>query len=460
VARLLPSSLFGRLMLVLVSGLVVAQLLSAAINLAERDSALAQVGGMRSAQRIADTVKLLDSMAPPERARVAAVLSVPPLAIALDVPPPQTAGSGPQAAMFSAVLRNALGDDRPFEVTARTTSAEWTPPRGGPYAGAGPMMGGMHRGMPPGSSMSTRGRLADGTGAAVETQVSPSEASLPWRLLATLAILLTAVLVVSYIAVRWITRPIDALATAADELGRDLHRAPLPETGPVEVRRAARAFNTMQSRLARMIEDRTRILAAMSHDLKTPITRMRLRADLLDDDEARAKFEQDLIEMESMVSEALDFMRGLGTQGRAEPVDVMALLRVIAAQNAEMGRKVKVEGQAGAPYPGMPQLLQRCLTNLVDNAALYGGSAEITVEDTPSALVVRVGDRGPGIPDDKLEAVFEPFARLEGSRNRDTGGTGLGLAIARNIARAHGGEVILRNREGGGLEAVVTLPRR
>jgi signal transduction histidine kinase len=108
----------------------------------------------------------------------------------------------------------------------------------------------------------------------------------------------------------------------------------------------------------------------------------------------------------------------------------------------------------------MPQLLQRCLTNLVDNAALYGGSAEITVEDTPSALVVRVGDRGPGIPDDKLEAVFEPFARLEGSRNRDTGGTGLGLAIARNIARAHGGEVILRNREGGGLEAVVTLPRR
>ena len=307
--------------------------------------------------------------------------------------------------------------------------------------------------------MSTRVRLADGTWAAFETQVPPSEASLPWRLLATLAILLTAVLVVSYIAVRWITRPIDALATAADELGRDLHRAPLPETGPVEVRRAARAFNTMQSRLARMIEDRTRILAAMSHDLKTPITRMRLRADLLDDDEARAKFEQDLLEMESMVSEALDFMRGLGTQGRAEPVDVMALLRVIEAQNAEMGRKVKVEGQAAAPYPGMPRLLQRCLSNLVDNAVLYGRSAEITVEDTPTALVVRVADRGPGIPDDKLEAVFEPFTRLEGSRNRETGGTGLGLAIARNIARAHGGDVILRNREGGGLEAMVTLPR-
>ena len=456
--RLLPSSLFGRLMLVLVTGLVIAQLLSAAINLAERDSALAQVSGMRAAQRIADAVKLLDSMGPADRARVASVLSVPPLAITLDAPPPQTEGTGPQAAMFSAVLRNALGDDRPFSVSARGAPQEWTSPRGPPYGG-GPMMGGMHRGMPPGASMSTRVRLADGTWVAFETQVSPSEATLPWRLLATLVVLLTAVIVVSYVAVRWITRPIDALAAAADELGRDLHRAPLPETGPVEVRRAARAFNTMQSRLARTIEDRTRILAAMSHDLKTPITRMRLRADLLDDDEARAKFEQDLIEMESMVTEALDFMRGLGTQGRAEPVDVMAVLRVIEAQNAEMGRNVTVAGQAGAPYPGRSQLLQRCLSNLVDNAVIYGAAAEVTVEDSPSALVIRVADRGPGIPDDKLEAVFEPFARLEGSRNRATGGTGLGLAIARNIARAHGGDVILRNRAGGGLEAVVTLPR-
>jgi signal transduction histidine kinase len=455
-SRWLPSSLFGRLVLVLVSGLVVGQLLSAAINLAERDSILVQVSGMRSAQRIADVVKLLDSMSASDRARIAAILSVPPLAVSLGAAPTEAPTTGPQAGVFAAVLRNALGDDRPFRVSVRGT--DFTPPRGPPFAG-GPMAGRMHRAMHPGTSIWTQVRLADGTWATFDTQMSPAEATLPWRLVVTLSILLAAVAVVSYIAVRWITRPMDALAAAADELGRDIHRPPLAESGPVEVRRAAHAFNTMQSRLVRMIDDRTRILAAMSHDLKTPITRMRLRAELLDDDEARAKFEEDLQQMEAMVTEALDFMRGIRARERAESVDVMGLVRGLEAQNREMGRTVTVAGRVDKPYVGVPQLLRRCLGNLVDNAVLYGGRADIVVEDTAQELTIRVGDRGAGIAQAELETVFEPFVRLESSRNRTTGGTGLGLAIARNIARAHGGDVVLRNRDGGGLEAVVTLPR-
>jgi signal transduction histidine kinase len=419
---------------------------------------------MRSAQRVADVVKLLDSLGPEERARVAAVLNVPPLSVHLDQPPPveDERGGTPQATMFYAVLRNALGDDRPARVTVGGAPAAWQPPRG-PGFGGGPMGmgmgGGAHRAPPPGMSITTHVRLTDGTWATFDTHMTQAAATFPWRLLATLGILLAAVLLLSYVAVRWITRPIDALASAADELGRDIHRLPLPETGPTEVRRAANAFNTMQSRLVRLIDDRTRILAAMSHDLRTPITRMRLRAELMDDAESREKFEKDLAEMESMVTQALDFMRGVGAREPVQPIDVMALIHSLQAENREMGRMITVEGQVREPYLAAPSLLKRCIRNLVDNAVFYGGGADVVLEDARAQLAVHVRDRGPGIPDDQLENVFEPFVRLESSRSKETGGTGLGLGIARNIARLHGGDIRLRNMEGGGLEATLTLPR-
>jgi signal transduction histidine kinase len=199
----------------------------------------------------------------------------------------------------------------------------------------------------------------------------------------------------------------------------------------------------------------------MSHDLKTPITRLRLRAELLDNPELRAKFEKDLAEMESMVSATLDFMRGVESREPRQPVDVMALLESLQADSAEMNRRVTIEGAAGEPYRGLAQALKRCLANLIDNAVRYGKSAKVMVEDLPTMLTIRVRDEGPGIPEGELERVFEPFQRLEGSRSRDTGGTGLGLGIARNIARAHGGDIVLRNVSAppGGLEAVLTLPR-
>ena len=279
-------------------------------------------------------------------------------------------------------------------------------------------------------------------------------------MLISLVVLLAVVFAVTLVAARWVTRPLKTLAAAAEDLGNDLNRPPLDEGGPLEVSRAARAFIAMQAKLAALISDRTRIFSAMSHDLKTPITRLRLRTEMLDDAALRDKFAQDLKEMEEMVGAALDFMRGLDSSEPAQPVDIAALLESIASDAREVGGDVRVEGAARAPFTGHPQSLKRCLTNLVDNAVKYGAGATIAVEDGAQALSICVRDAGPGLAEAELERVFEPFYRVEASRNRATGGSGLGLTIARNIARAHGGDVVLRNRASGGLVAELTLPRR
>lgn len=485
--RLLPQSLFGRLMLVLSGGLIIAQLLSAAITFAERDRLLIRASGMQPAQRIVDIVRLLDSLSPDERGRIVGILNVPPQVVSLDRAPVAedgAAAASPHVAMFSAVLRAALNDDRPIRVAtgARravggrrpglseeagspeevTGAAQSSGPRDfspGRHQGMGMAGPGMRRFPPGGVFFLTQVRLQDGSWITFDTHIPQESSSLPWRLFLTLVVLLVTVLLLSFVAVRWLTRPLHVLASAADELGRDINRPPLPEEGPLEVRRAAHAFNTMQARLARFIQDRTRLLTAMSHDLKTPITRMRLRAELLEDEGLRDRFEKDLMEMEAMVAQTLDFMRGLGNHEAAQPVDIMALLESLQADNAAMGRKVSIEGEAKRPARGVPQLLKRCISNLLDNAILYGKRARVSVEEGQSELTIRIRDEGPGLPEAELEKVFEPFYRLEASRSRETGGTGLGLGIARNIAQTQGGDVHLRNHPQGGLEAVLTLPR-
>jgi signal transduction histidine kinase len=322
--------------------------------------------------------------------------------------------------------------------------------------GMGP--GGAHRGGLPVVRIEVQ--LRDGAWARFDTELPAQPDSLPWRLALTLVVLLASVLALSFIAVRWVVRPLQRLTAAAQALGEDLNRPPLPETGPREVQQAAQAFNTMQQRLCAFVNERTRMLTALSHDLKTPLTRMRLRTDLMDDEEQRQRFESDLKEMEAMVSQTLDFMRGLGGQEALQPVDLNTLLAGLQADQQAMGREVRLQGQVLQPLMAMPSLIKRALGNLVDNAVLYGDSAQLQLEDSPATVTLRVIDDGPGIPADQLERVFEPFYRLEASRNRSSGGTGLGLGIARNIARAHGGELTLHNRAAGGLEAVLTLPRR
>jgi signal transduction histidine kinase len=374
---------------------------------------------------------------------------------------------GARGALFGAMLRRFLGDGLQVVATQAEAPAVGFEPgmkrglKGAEMHGELPASkSAMHAAAQPGVSFVAQVRLRDGALVTFDSRQPAQTVSWPYRLLLSLAVLLAAVVAVSLVAVRWATRPLNALADAADELGRNINRPPIAEQGPVEVARAARAFNTMQARLAGYIRDRTRVLAAMSHDLKTPVTRLRLRAELLEDPEIRAKFTKDLDEMESMVGATLDFLRGQESGEPVQPVDVTALLESLQADVAEMGGTVAIEGNARAPFPGRPQALKRCLANLLENAVKYGKSARIIVADEDDRLEIRIQDEGPGLPPGELEKVFEPFYRVEGSRSRETGGTGLGLTIAKSVAEAHGGSLALRNRAEGGLEATLILPRR
>lgn len=466
--RWLPRSLFSRLVLVLLAGLFVAQLVSFAIHMQERGELLLRAGGVQSAQRIADVVRLLESSDAGGRRAIAKVLAEPPLVVRLDrsLLAPADAADGSRSALFATLIRRALDDAWRVEaVSVEAWGEPARPPHGRGAYGPGWMRGhagadaGPRRMGPPALAFVAQVRLQDGTLATFEARQPEPAAGWPYRLLASLAVLLVAVLAVSLLAVRWTTRPLKALADAADDLGRNINRPPMDESGPIEVARAARAFNTMQARLVAYVRERASVLAAMSHDLKTPVTRLRLRAELLPDAELRRKFTQDLQEMEAMVAATLDYLRG-GPGGEAvQPVDMRALLESVQADVAESGGEVALSGRSLAPYPGQPTALKRCIRNLVENAVKYGRRAFVEVQDGDAELWILVRDEGPGLPPGELSRVFEPFHRAEPSRNRDTGGTGLGLTIARGIAEAHGGRLTLHNRAEGGLEARLVLPR-
>ncbi|HYW93522.1 MAG TPA: ATP-binding protein [Gammaproteobacteria bacterium] len=446
--RLLPRSLFGRLTLILVAGLVVAQLLSLGLTLRERSRLLHRFDSQRWAQHMADTVRLVEALPPGERGRVTRVVSRPHLRVVLRQQRyPRSRGQPLSREMsgLSQALHDALGS-RLASVMRVPADAPGLPP------------GRRHRD-PDQRLFLTQVRLRDGQWLMFLFRPPPLLPGHPMRLLVSSGALLIALLVLGIVAVRWVTRPLRVLADAAEALGRDIDRAPLPETGPAEMRHAVHAFNQMQQRLRESLELRNRFLAAVSHELKTPLTRLRLRVEMLTDEAARSRFGRDLDDMESMITASLDFVRGAYSQEPARPIDVLALVESVVEDESSVGHRVDVSGTPAARYSGRPQALRRCLENLVSNAIKYGGAAHIRIEDDPGALVLRVRDEGPGMPPSELDRVFEPFYRLEASRSRDWGGTGLGLGIARNIAEIHGGMLELHNRPGGGLEAVLTLPR-
>jgi signal transduction histidine kinase len=449
--------LFGRLVLILLVGLILAQLLSAAIFLKERDKALYHYGDMQWAERDAGVVVLMESMGPAARHKIASVLTTPGLRVSLRQRPLPTAGPGigidPPAADFEAMLKRILGPNRALRVVVTRPASRGVPLDHRRFNGKRIVVD--HR-----QHVITQVKLRGGTWISFDHPRRQHMADWPYRLLLSLGILLISVIVLAAFAVRWVTRTLSALAGAAEGLGRNIHQPPMPETGPLEVRHAAHAFNTMQARLTRFIEDRVRILTAVSHDLKTPITRLRLRTELLDDEALRAKFVQDLADMETMTQAALNFMRGIEARESAQPIDVMALVESVQSDAEELGGEVAIRGRTQNAYAGRPQALKRCLENLLGNALAYGRRALIVVSDEGAVLRITVRDAGPGIPEAEIEKVFDPFYRLESSRNRETGGTGLGLAIARNIVAAHGGTLTLVNRAEGGLDAVLTLPRR
>ncbi|HYF07149.1 MAG TPA: ATP-binding protein, partial [Acetobacteraceae bacterium] len=306
-------------------------------------------------------------------------------------------------------------------------------------------------------------RLPDGEWLNIRAQLTPAR---PWHsetfLIAFIAMTAAGVGLILW-AVTRLTRPVRVLAEAAERLGRDVNAPPLEERGPSEIATAAHAFNTMAGRIRRYVADRTQMLAAIGHDLRTPITRLRLRAEFLDDDEQRRKMLADLDEMEQMITATLAFARDDAAAEPSTTLDLAALCRTVADEAAdarpERAECIAYEGPDRLVIRARPVALKRAIANLVNNALAYGGAARLRLSAPERGLVrLAIEDDGPGIPERELEAVFAPFRRLEASRNRETGGTGLGLPIARNILRAHGGDVVLRNRGGRGLAAEVTLP--
>jgi len=262
----------------------------------------------------------------------------------------------------------------------------------------------------------------------------------------------------AYGVARMATAPLGRLARAAQALGQDIDRAPISEDGPTEVRAAALAFNTMQGRIRKHLEERTQILAAIAHDLQTPVTRMRLRLEKVSQDEVREKLVADLEAMQAMIRDGLDLARSTDANVANQRVDLDSLLSTVCEDAVDAGHEVSLSGRADVSVVCIAGALQRALTNVIDNAVKYGRYARIAVRRESGVVEIHVTDGGPGIPQSQLEAVFDPFYRVEASRSRDTGGTGLGLTIARNIARRCGGDLVLRNIPTGGLEAVFTLP--
>ncbi|MDD5390783.1 MAG: ATP-binding protein [Gallionellaceae bacterium] len=274
-----------------------------------------------------------------------------------------------------------------------------------------------------------------------------------------LAVQFLAVAAAVWFGARLMARPIQDLAEAASRLGRNVNAPPVVETGPDEARAAARVFNHMQERIHAQINERSRFLAAVSHDLRTPLTRIKLRIEQPLDDKIREKSRGDVAEMAAMLDATLDYLRGANRSEAWRRLDVQALVEAMAEDARENGHAVNVSGQA-RPLMAQPNTLRRCIDNLIENAVRFGEQADISLIETPDCLVIEILDNGPGIPENRMASVFEPFVRLEDSRNRNTGGVGLGLATARDVARAHGGELVLQNLPEGGLLAKLTLPRQ
>lgn len=274
-------------------------------------------------------------------------------------------------------------------------------------------------------------------------------------------LLLLALLMISWVVVRWLTRPLSQLARAARSLGKDIHhQVIIPEVGTHEVKETARAFNAMQERILRFVDDREHLFSAISHDLKTPITRLRLRLEMLDDDKLRQQMISDLVELEALVKGALQFTQSTDVHEELDSIDIMALLQDIQEEIELINRRLSIEGHTDYLFEGKSLALKRCLSNVIQNAVFYGNRAWVKVEDSKSELKLSIWDDGPGIPEDEMEHVLEPYVRLETSRNRNTGGTGLGLSIASNIVHAHGGRFRMANLPERGLLVEISLPRR
>ncbi len=444
--RLVPRSLVGQLALLLVLAVVTAQVAAFAMFASEATRVGRAAGRTQVIDRVATLVRLLDTVPADAVPGTIAAFNSPRYRFAIG-----TASLVPDGAMDDDEARLARGLDRRLHAGAsearlllveRDVADDATADR--------------RRAKPEALQVSVH--LADGRWLNGEAPVAlPTP---PWMRIGLFQIgaSVVAVLAVVGLALRGVVGPVTALAQAAEEAGRGTLVAPLPESGPEELRTMTIAFNRMQARLRAYVDDRTRMLAAVSHDLRTPIASLWLRAEMVEDEDLRAGMVRTLGEMKRMVEATLTFARDDAASQASGPVDLAALTRTLVADHVALGRDVTLSAPETLPFSGRPDALRRALDNLVGNAIRYGRCARILLDRDGAEVRIRVEDDGPGIPADRVEAMFEPFARLDDSRNDETGGTGLGLAIARSAIRAHGGEIRLATLPQGGLRAEIALP--
>ena len=453
-ARLRAGSIVNRVFLMILGGIILATVVTTWLAASDRKQAIEELRALHTAERVEQLVLALervDASLRPVILQAAASFGVD----AKFVDPALLAQVGRAEAnnlQLQALLKSRLGEARQVGAqrapgcTPRSTDLiDFTPKR---FDDCQTIYVGLHDGellrLKLHSSLNRNAaRLSRGIGL-----YAPPYLGLFLLLIALLA----------YLVARMTARPIGQLARAAGELGADIDRAPLPVTGPTEIRRAAAAFNAMQARIRRQIQHRTHMLAAITHDLQTPLTRLRLRLEKVGDPALRDKLIEDLAGMQVMVREGLDLARTMDSSEPMQRLDIDSLIDAACADAADAGQDVTCEGRTRVSLTAQPHALRRCLTNLLDNAVKYGRHAAVALSHEDGDIVVRIRDGGAGIAPELLDAVFDPFFRLETSRSRDTGGTGLGLTIARNIAENHGGSLILSNHPEGGLEAVVRLP--
>ncbi|HYF21484.1 MAG TPA: HAMP domain-containing sensor histidine kinase [Ramlibacter sp.] len=430
-------SLRARLLLLLLAGMLSVQAASLWWALSDRAAVARRSALVQQVQRAADVVAVIDAVPAADRAAVAAAVRYP--IVRLDAPPsPDTA---PREVL--AVVREVWGRRLP----GRAVSVVAT--RGALQRARDPLR-------TQGLRITVATSLRDGQQLQTEVEVAQprfrTEGLLgPFLLLAVVTSLLVM------LAMRWALRPLEQLALGAQALGAGLEARPLAEQGPPEVRRAAEVLNGLHQRLREHVQGRVQALAAISHDLRTPITRLRLRAELLADPGSRASFGRDLRQLEEMVQGTLDYLRGIGEPASLEPVDVDGLLAQALEDVEALGVVVEDPGPTGWVVRGHPSALRRALVNLLRNAVQHAFGPQISVDAEGAWVRVHVMDRGPGIPQSEIARVLQPFEQLDRSRGSSSG-AGLGLSIASEVAIRHGGRLVIRNRAGGGLHATLELP--
>lgn len=463
--RFLPKSLFGQTLLVLTAGLIVSLLVGSWIYTLDREEAVRAVGGFAAAQRIANSTRLVQEAPREWRERIVAGLSDQGLRVSLSANPPAMTPNDDDVPVAQAIKgflvdQLALGPARQPRVSALPDGSG--PGGWHPMMGRGPMMHGVGAfgGFGGFRDLQVAVPLPDGQWLSFVTALPESGSAFSRQFLLSMGIMAVVILAVSVWAVRRVTAPLASLSAAAERLGNDLNAPPMPETGTIETQQASRAFNTMQARLRGLVENRTRMLAAISHDLRTPLTLLRLRAENAGDAQERDKMLASIAEMDSMIGATLQFARDEATAEPRRRTDLTALLTSVVDDLADAGFPVSLQPSPSVIYECQTGALKRALMNLLDNAVKYGKQARVAVGSTPEFIEITIDDEGPGIPEEELARVMQPFYRVEGSRSRETGGIGLGLAIAQSVVEAHGGKLTLSNRPTGGLRASVTLPVR